>query len=55
MVFRFLDEKTLWAKPIAVAGLTGEEGVPEIDFNEGSGFWGAFKRWMGLPAREVAG
>ena len=35
--------------------LTGEEGVPEIDFNEGSGFWGAFKRWMGLPAREVAG
>ena len=29
--------------------------VPELDFSDGAGFWGAFKRWMGLPAREVAG
>lgn len=34
--------------------VTGEQDVPELDLSPTSGWWGTFKRWMGLtPAREV--
>jgi septum site-determining protein MinD len=51
------DEKSIVGEAYRRVGrrLTGEPDVPEMDFNEGAGFWGVFKRWMGLPAREVAG
>jgi septum site-determining protein MinD len=51
------DEKSIVGEAYRRVGrrLTGEPDVPQLEFNEGAGFWGAFKRWMGLPAREVAG
>jgi septum site-determining protein MinD len=36
--------------------ITGEPDVPYLDFSDGGGVWGTFKRWMGLaPAQGVAG
>jgi septum site-determining protein MinD len=51
------DEKSIVGEAYRRVGrrLSGETDVPELELNESSGFWGVFKRWMGLPAREVAG
>ena len=35
--------------------VSGEEDVPELDFDQDNGIWGTLMRWMGLgPEREVA-
>lgn len=33
----------------------GEQGVPDLNLDEPTGWWSSVKKWMGLGAKEVAG
>lgn len=35
--------------------IAGEQGVPDLNLDEPTGWWSSVKKWMGLGAKEVAG